>query len=481
MDNSKEQNILNLFTKTFNTKPKKIIQLALSGSDRVYFRIFYDKNKTCIGAYNYDDKENIAFVEFTKSFIKESINVPQLIAEDLKNKVYLLEDLGSSTLFNLLLKERKGEKIPSKIAGYYKKSLSQLIDLQLAKAIDYKHCYPRESFDKQSMIWDLSYFKYYFLKLAKIPFNEQLLEDDFNKLSDYLLTTNTNFFMFRDFQARNIMIKDENVYFIDYQGGRKGALQYDLASILFNSKADLPISFREELYSHYLNELKKKINIDETKFESYFFGYALIRILQAMGAYGFRGFYERKLYFLNSIPFALINLKYIISKFEYLLQLPELNKVINSTLSNEDLKKYGELKVSNKLQIKISSFSYKKGLPVDSTEHGGGYIFDCRGIHNPGRYDEYKKLTGRDKPVVEFLEKEQEMTDFLENVYSLADKHINKYIERKFDYLAFNFGCTGGQHRSVYSAEHLFKYLNDKYDIVLYLEHREQNINEDNL
>ena len=481
MDNLKEQYILNLFTKTFNTKPDKITQLALSGSDRVYFRIFYDKNKTCIGAYNFDDKENTAFIEFTKSFIKDNINVPQLIAEDLKNKVYLLEDLGSTTLFDLLLKERKGESIPNNIAVYYKKSLSQLVDLQLAKAIDYKHCYPRESFDKQSMTWDLSYFKYYFLKLAKIPFNEQLLEDDFNKLSDYLLTANTDFFMFRDFQARNIMIKEEEVYFIDYQGGRRGALQYDLASILFNSKANLPISFREELYSHYLNELKKKINVDETKFESHFFGYALIRILQAMGAYGFRGFYERKLYFLNSIPFALINLKYIISKFEFLLELPELNKVINSILSNEDLKKYGELKESNKLQIKISSFSYKKGLPIDSTEHGGGYIFDCRGIHNPGRYDEYKKLTGRDKPVIEFLDKEQEMTDFITNVYSLADKHIQKYIERKFDYLTFNFGCTGGQHRSVYSAEHLFHYLNDKYDVELYLEHREQNINEDNL
>ncbi len=481
MKNLKEKNILNLFSNTFNISPDKIVQLALSGSDRVYFRIFYDNNKTCIGAYNFDDKENIAFIEFTKSFLKNNIKVPKIIAEDLKNKVYLLEDLGNTTLLDILLQERKTENIPDKIAEYYKRSLSQLIELQLAKNINYKYCYPRQSFDKQSMIWDLSYFKYYFLKLAKIPFDEQLLEDDFNKLSDYLLTTDTNFFMFRDFQARNIMIKDEDVYFIDYQGGRKGALQYDLASILFNSKANLPLRFRDELYNYYINELKKRLNVDEIKFESYFYGYALIRILQAMGAYGFRGFYERKLYFLNSIPFALINLKQLTNKFKYLLELPELNKVINSILNNTELQKYGELIKSNKLQIRISSFSYKKGLPIDSTEHGGGYIFDCRGIHNPGRYDKYKKLTGMDKPVIEFLDKEEEMTDFINNVYSLADKHVKKYIDRKFDYLTFNFGCTGGQHRSVYSAEHLFNYLNNKYDVELFLEHREQNITQNNL
>lgn len=481
MDTLEQNNILNLFKNTFNTKPDKIEKLPLSGSDRMYFRVFYDTDKTCIGAYNFDSKENTAFVEFTKTFLEISINVPFIIAEDLDNKVYLLEDLGSTTLFDMLLKERTGEDIPTKVAGYYKKSLTQLVNLQLAKGIEYKHCYPRESFDKQSMTWDLSYFKYYFLKLAKIPFNEQLLENDFNKLSDFLLTADTSYFMFRDFQARNIMIKDEEVYFIDYQGGRKGALHYDLASILFNSKANLPIEFREELYLHYTNELKKQINVNDSEFRNQFFGYALIRILQAMGAYGFRGFYERKLYFLNSIPYALINLKYIISNFKFLLELPELNRVINSILSNNDLKKYGELKKSEKLQIKISSFSYKKGLPIDTTEHGGGYIFDCRGIHNPGRYTEYKKLTGRDKPVIEFVDKEDEMTDFIENVYSLADKHVAKYIERGFDYLTFNFGCTGGQHRSVYSAEHLYNYIKNKYDVELYLEHREQNIYESNV
>ncbi len=473
--------IIALFKNKFNLLPKKIEELPLSGSDRKYYRLFFDDQKSCIGVYNFDNKENIAFIEFTKTFLLNNLNVPKIIDVDLDNKVYLLEDLGNTTLFSLLEKERVVNKIPNNIIEFYKKSLSQLVELQLIKNFDYSNCYPRESFDKQSMIWDLSYFKYYFLKLAKIGFNEQLLENDFDKLTEYLLSTNTNYFMFRDFQARNIMIKDDEVYFIDYQGGRKGALQYDLASILFNSKANLPEETRNLLYNYYINELKKSIAVDEKSFKNYFYGYSLIRLLQAMGAYGFRGFYERKLYFLNSIPFALNNLQSIIKNFPLINELPELKNAINEILTNKELKKYSEIKLGDRIHINITSFSYKKGLPVDNTEHGGGYIFDCRAVHNPGRIEEFKRLTGIDVEVKEFLDNEPDMINFLNNVFDLADKHIKKYLKRNFNYISFNFGCTGGQHRSVYSAERLFDFINSNFDVDIYLEHREQNITKNNL
>ena len=376
----------------------------------------------------------------------------------------------------MLNKEKQtSQKISPQIKKYYKQALEQLVNFQLCKGIDFKIAYPREKFDKQSMIWDLSYFKYYFLKLAKIQFDEQLLENDFNKLVDFLLQAGTNYFMFRDFQARNIMVKNEKIYFIDYQGGRKGALQYDLASLLFNSKADLPLDFRDELLDYYVKILQKHINITQQYFLRYYYGYALIRILQAMGAYGFRGFYERKLYFLNSIPFALKNLALIKSKFEFLDKLPHLKLILDDLINNKELKKYSAPKFSNKLLVNISSFSYKKGLPIDTTEHGGGYIFDCRAIHNPGRYEQYKKLNGTHQDVIKFLDNETEMQNFLQNVYSIIDFHIKKYQKRNFKYLAVHFGCTGGQHRSVYAAEHLFDYIKNKFDVNIVLKHREQN------
>lgn len=476
MEQTVINNIKQLVIKTFGKDFEQIKELPESGSYRKYFR-FYIDGKSYIAAFNEDYKENLAFIHFTDVLLKNNINVPEVYAHDLENNIYLIQDLGSDTLFNLLRRSREeGKGITPEIKSYYKKALEQLVDFQLCEGIDFKIAYPREKFDKQSMIWDLSYFKYYFLKLAKIQFDEQLLEDDFNKLTDFLLQAGTNYFMFRDFQARNIMIKDEEVYFIDYQGGRKGALQYDLASLLFNSKADLPLDFRDELLHHYIKELQKHINITDQYFLKYYYGFALIRILQAMGAYGFRGFYERKMYFLNSIPFALKNLKIIVEKFEFLNKLSHLKNILEALIENEELNKYKAPELGGKLLVNISSFSYKKGLPVDSTEHGGGYIFDCRAIHNPGRYEEYKKLNGTDKEVIKFLDKEEEMQNFLQNVYSLIDKHIEKYLKRNFDYLAVHFGCTGGQHRSVYAAEHLFEYIRKKYNVKITLNHREQKI-----
>ncbi len=476
MPQNKIQNITNLVKQISDKEIISINKLAQSASYREYYRITFSDNESIIGTYNEDYKENVAFINFSKTFLAKKLNVANILAVDLDNSIYLLEDLGSFTLFDILNKERKSDKIPDKIIKLYKKSLKQLIDFQLiGNALDYGDAYPRQAFDEQSMFWDLNYFKYYFLKLAKIPFDEQLLENDFEHFSEHLLSYNTNFFMYRDFQARNIMVKNDNVYFIDFQGGRKGALQYDLASILFNSKANLPLSLRNNLLEFYYKELRTKIDYDKGIFDQGFYAYALIRLLQAMGAYGFRGFYEKKSYFLNSIPFALKNLAFIITKFDYLKNLPELAKVLNNILQNEKLKEYGEEK-SEKLKIKITSFSYKKGLPVDTTEHGGGFVFDCRSIHNPGRYDQYKKLNGLDKAVIAFLDKEKEMDDFIENSFALVDKAVEKYLSRGFNYISVSYGCTGGQHRSVYSAQKLYNYLKEKYDVIVEVNHREQDI-----
>ena len=341
------------------------------------------------------------------------------------------------------------------------------------KGINYDYCYPRAAFDKQSMMWDLNYFKYYFLKLAKIPFDEQALEDDFQNFSDYLLTAENDFFMFRDFQSRNIMLHDNQVSFIDYQGGRKGALQYDLASLLYDAKADMPQSVRNELLEFYLDELDKYQKVDRSEFKAYFTGYVLIRIMQAMGAYGFRGFYEKKEHFLKSIPFALDNLKIVLENNNIPIELPELFNVLDAISQSIFLRKIGMQ--DGALTIQVTSFSYRKGLPEDPSGNGGGYIFDCRAIYNPGRFEEYKQLTGKDPEVIDFLEKKSEIGVFMANVFGLVDQSVKTYLSRGFSHLSVNFGCTGGQHRSVYAAEKLAKHLNDKFPVKVILTHREQD------
>jgi aminoglycoside/choline kinase family phosphotransferase len=326
---NKIKNITNLVKKISDKEIASINKLAESASYREYYRITFTDKTTIIGAYNEDYKENVAFINYSKTFLNKNLNVAEILAVDLENSIYLLSDLGSFTLFDILTKERKGNRIPKNIVSLYKKSLKQLIDFQLiGNNLDYKDAYPRETFDEQSMFWDLNYFKYYFLKLAKIPFDEQLLENDFKKFAEHLLSYNTNYFMYRDFQTRNIMVKENKVYFIDFQGGRKGALQYDLASILFNSKANLPTDLRNELLDYYYLELTNRTEYKKGKFEQGFYAYALIRLLQAMGAYGFRGFYEKKSYFLNSIPFALKNVNNILDKLNFIENYPELKNVL---------------------------------------------------------------------------------------------------------------------------------------------------------
>ncbi|ASB51175.1 phosphotransferase enzyme family protein [Alkalitalea saponilacus] len=463
-----------LYTQWAGEPIESISQLPASGSYRVYYRIT-GKTHNVLGAINSDVKENRAFIEFSRFFYEKGLRIPEIYAVDAELDCYLLEDFGNTTLFDWLSTARREDEIPANIVDFYKKTIEQLVEFQIqGRYLDFGFAYPRASFDKQSMMWDLHYFKYYFLKLAKIPFDEQLLEDDFNRFSDYLLEADCDYFLYRDFQSRNVMVVDENVpAFIDYQGGRKGALQYDLASLLFDAKADLPHAFREELLNYYIMVLSRKVKVNEQSFRSHFYGYVLIRIMQAMGAYGFRGFYEKKEHFLKSIPYALRNLSYLLEVFDLRQRFSSLSDALREVVNSEFLQQISE---EPTLTITINSFSYKRGIPIDFSGNGGGFVFDCRAIHNPGRYEAYKTKTGKDPEVIAFFEKEPEMHDFLKNVYDMLEQSVRKYLERGFKHLMVNFGCTGGQHRSVYCAEQLAAHLKSSHPVKIKLKHVEQEM-----
>jgi len=419
LDTAAKNEIIGLFEHHFNEKVESFEMLPQSGSYREYCRLG-NSQRTIVGAFNNDVKENTAFLSFSNHLINKGVNVPKVYAVSSDLKKYLLEDLGDTTLFSFLTKTREEEGFSENIISVYKKVLAALPRIQIVagKEMDYSVCYPREAFDKQSMMWDLNYFKYYFLKLAKIHFDEQSLEDDFQLFSNYLLSASSNYFLYRDFQSRNVMLKNDEVYFIDYQGGRRGALQYDLASLLYDGKADIPGSVRKQLYDYYIAELKKYMKVDEEKFTAYFKGFVLIRIMQAMGAYGFRGFYEKKEHFLKSIPFALKNLEFLLKDLVLPVKMPELLSVLKQLTKSEVLKEIG--KTQSELTVRVTSFSYKKGMPEDPSGNGGGFVFDCRAIHNPGKYEEYKKLSGKDLAVQQFLETKSEIGLFLD---SAKQKH----------------------------------------------------------
>ncbi len=455
-----------LFKQWAKEDPIEINRIAESGSYRKYFRIIGEE-KTAIGVFNAENIENKAFISFTKHFLKKSLNVPKLFSQNLKENIYLLEDLGDETLFSFALKNKRSD-----VKNLYKKAIEQLIKFQVdgSKGLDYSVCYPRKKFDKQSILWDLNYFKYYFLKLAKIPFDEQKLERDFETFAGLLLKADTKYFLYRDFQARNILLHNNELYFIDYQGGKKGALQYDVASLLFQAQINFLPGDRAELLNHYLTELQRKIKIKRKNFLKHYYNYVLIRLLQTFGAYGFRGFFENKSYFLKSIPFALNNLNWLIEKKLIPAKLKELKKVLFAIAQNAELKKF-RIDTPKKLKVTINSFSYKSGIPVDYSGNGGGFVFDCRVLNNPGRYSEYSKLTGKDIEVAQFLEAKSNVNDFLNSVYDLIDDAVKNYKERNFNNLMVNFGCTGGQHRSVFCAEKLAAHLKLNSDLTIKLNH----------
>lgn len=462
-----------LFKKTFNEEIKTFNPLAAHGSNREYFRITSNA-RSVIGAKNQDKLENEAFIEFSKHFFKKGLAVPEIYAEDRENNIYLEEDLGDETLFDYLLRVRQSKtEFPKELLKTYEQVVELLPEFQIkgGEGLDYGKSYPHHSFDRQSMMWDLNYFKYYFLKLAHIPFNEKQLETDFRTFTDFLLAADSKYFLYRDFQSRNIMLKDGKPWFIDYQGGRQGALQYDIASLLFDAKADLPFEIREHLLDHYLSAVEKLIPVDREAFTRHYYAFVFIRIMQAMGAYGYRGFYERKTHFLQSIPYAIRNLEYLIRKVDLPIEIPVMMEVFRQLIRSSSLREFG--KANLRLKVRIVSFAYKNGVPVDERGHGGGFVFDCRFLPNPGRDITFKQLTGNDQEVKDWFAEKPEMSRWLRRVYSMIDAAVNSYQEQNFTDLMVTFGCTGGQHRSVYSANRLAAHLKEVHDVDVTLHHRE--------
>jgi aminoglycoside/choline kinase family phosphotransferase len=461
LQDKKKELLTNLYKRWAKGPVLEFTPLPPSGSYREYYRL-KGTEKCAIAVYNTEKKENRAFIEFTKHFAKMGLPVPKIYGDDLEKNIYLLEDLGDTTLFSYLSEMRGEEEFTEKTIHIYKKVIDMLprFQIEAGRDLNYNICYPRAQFDKQSMMWDLNYFKYYFLKLGKIPFDEQALEADFHTFADYLLEAECSYFLYRDFQSRNIMIKDNEPFFIDYQGGRRGALQYDLASLLFDAKADLPHKVRADLLQHYISIVKKYAEIEETEFIQMFFGYVLIRILQALGAYGFRGFYEKKEHFLKSIPYAIDNLSWLLNTVSFPIKIPSLIEALQGVINSKEFTQIGVVRnVSNKLEVSLYSFSYRQSIPQDLSGNGGGFIFDCRLIHNPGRYNQYKMLTGNDEALRKFLLEESDAEKFLSNVFAIVKQTIEVYVTRKFAHLMISFGCTGGQHRSVYCTNRMAEYL----------------------
>src|SRR5579863_8264555 len=471
-----------LFERHFRAPVAKVqpLQGQLGGSGRKIIRLSCDKIGDKIGDHVsaigilYDVREeNAAFLEFSRHFRRHGLPVPEIYVEDLDHGAYLEEDLGDTSLFEFLSKNRAGENIAPPVVGAYKKVISTLprFQIEAGRDLNYKVCYPRESFDRQSITWDLNYFKYYFLRLAGIPFSEQKLEDDFSRLTDFLLSADRDYFLYRDFQSRNIMLRQGEPYFLDYQGGRKGALQYDVASLLYDAKADLPPELRQQLLDHYLDSLSGFVAVKRDEFMRYYYAYVYIRIMQALGAYGFRGFYERKAHFLQSVPYALKNLRWLLHNVTLPIALPTLMDAFNSMLASEKLQ--GLASEADSLVVRIFSFSFHRGLPKDDSGNGGGFIFDGRSLPNPGREERFKALTGRDAPVIDYLNQQESVHQFLAHVMSLVDSSVNSYQRRGFKNLMVSFGCTGGQHRSVYLAEQLAKHLRGRNGVEVVVWHRE--------
>src|SRR5579862_693254 len=463
-----------LFENHFRVRPTNIhpLQGELGGSGRKIIRLSSDKLSAIGIVYNVRE-ENTAFLEFSRHFQRHGLPVPEIYGERLAEGTYLEEDLGDTTLFDFLSRNRSAENIGSAALEAYKKAVAILprFQIEAGRDVDYSICYPRGSFDRQSIAWDLNYFKYYFLRLAGISFNEQALEDDFDRLTDFLLSADSQYFLYRDFQSRNIMLRDGQPFFLDYQGGRKGALQYDIASLLYDAKADLPPAIRQELLDLYIAEAGRLIHVDRDAFLHHYYAYVYVRILQALGAYGFRGFYERKAHFLQSVPYALKNLRWLLHNVKLPIELPTLMSAFNSMLASEKLQSLAA--EPDHLIVRITSFSFHRGLPTDESGHGGGFVFDGRSLPNPGREERFKLLTGKDAPVNDYLNQQESVHQFLASVISLVDASVSNYQKRGFKSLMVSFGCTGGQHRSVYLAEQLAKRLRERNGIEVIVRHRE--------
>ncbi len=451
-----------------------VTELSSSGSNRRYFRLSAPEQESVIGVLGTCREENEAFLYMDEHFAEKGLPVPHVLGVSEDHMAYIQTDLGDKLLFNEIEKGRLTRSFSTAEKELLAKTMRLLPDVQFGGAVgmDFSHCYPTPQFDARSILWDLNYFKYCFLKATGLEFQEDKLEDDFQNLTNVLLRSQSGTFMYRDFQSRNVMIKDGNPWLIDFQGGRRGPFYYDVASFLWQAKANFPGSLRRELIGEYLTSLRKYQPIDEGYFMEQLRHFVLFRTLQVLGAYGFRGYFEKKPHFMQSVPFAIANLRELLDRPypEY----PYLNEVLTNLVN---MKQFSDTPGKRTLTVKVMSFAYKKGIPDDPTGNGGGYVFDCRAINNPGKYEHYKQFTGLDANVIEFLENDGEVLDFLEHVYKLVDSSVDRYVERGFSNLMVCFGCTGGRHRSVYCAQHTAEHIAQAFPTVkVELVHREQNI-----
>ena len=449
-------------------------ELSASGSNRRYFRL-ESENTSLIGVEGTSVEENKAFIAMSEHFKKQGLPVPEVLAQTTDGLCYIQEDLGDTLLFDYIAEGRKTGVFCEPEKEMLRKTMRQLPVIQVlgAKDFDFSVCYPQEEFNIRSILWDLNYFKYCFLKSTGIEFQENRLEDDFQRLADLLLLSRTNTFMYRDFQSRNVMIKDNAPYFIDFQGGRRGPFYYDVASFLWQAKAQYNAELKEDLLQVYLESLKSLIPVDEADFRRQLKHFVLFRTLQVLGAYGFRGYFEKKPHFLQSIPYAIDNLRTILQGG--FSDYPYLSGILTEMT---ELKQFREVSVRKPLVVTVYSFSYKKGIPNDASGNGGGFVFDCRAVNNPGKYERYAHVTGLDESVIRFLEEDGEVLHFLNAAYEMVDASVKRYKDRGFNNLMVSFGCTGGQHRSVYSAQKMAEHINRKFNVEVHLIHREQNLEE---
>ncbi len=448
-----------------------IAPLPASGSYRQYYRLS-SKTAQAVGAFFDSSEENKAFINLSRQFHKAGLNVPEIYAVADDHLSYLLQDLGDTTLFDIVSAHKQKNGFDEELIQIFRQIIDQLIRFQIiaGRDLDYSACYPSADFDTQAYMWDLNYFKYNFLKLAQIPYNEYHLEEDFRKLVQLLLSVESSYFVYRDFQTRNIMLHEGQLYFIDYQGGRRGPVHYDLVSLLFQARVGMPAAVREQLIDYYIAEAEKVASRSVKDFRQHFYKFVLIRILQTLGAYGFRGLYEKKQHFIDSIPLAINNVKWLMDNNKIPDQLSELINCLRVIISREDLR----AAEAPGLLVSINSFSYKRGIPPDTSGNGGGFVFDCRALPNPGREAKYRQLTGKDKEVIAYLEEKPEVEKFINTAVAMVGPAIENYTSRRFSHLQVNFGCTGGQHRSVYCAEKLAKQLQSNTQIRIALRHLEQ-------
>ena len=461
-----------LFEQVTGAAPVSVEELTGSASHRRYYRLTGPDRRTLIGVEGTDPDENRAFLTLDRHFAAAGIRVPKVLAEN--GLCYLQEDLGSSILYDALSSGRASGKYGPDEVDLLRKTLSALPKIQVegARGLDWSVCYPQPSFDARMVDFDLNYFKYDFLKLCGPEFNEVRLQDDFDRLREDLLAEPSDTFLYRDFNARNVMLVEGEPYFIDFQGGRRGPVYYDVASFLWQARARYPDALREELLQVYLDALREYMPVDERHFRERLRLFVLFRMLQVLGCYGYRGLWEGKPAFVEGIAPALDIVHNLLPFNEY----PYLSEVLTQLCGGASKEGSGKNTPSGErapLTVTVYSFSFKKEIPEDTSGNGGGYVFDCRSVHNPGKYDRFKQLTGLDEPVIRFLEEDGEILRFLEHVYALVDAHVERFLERGFTHLQVSFGCTGGQHRSAYSAQHLAEHLAGNYPVCVHLIHRE--------